>query len=93
MRKVTKNSKKIEQPLQKAVKLLFSVNSICIIISQISIFTIIFYIFLNSFFIFSSISKMRVETTEVNGNKGHFHKICFQKILVVSVRIDAHLTA
>ena len=42
---------------------------------------------------FSSISKMRVETTEVNGNKGHFHKICFQKILVVSVRIDAHLTA
>ena len=93
MRKVTKNSKKIEQPLQKAVKLLFSVIYICIIISQKSIFTTNFYIFLNSFFIFSSISKTRAEKTEVNGNKGHFHKICFQKILAVTVRLGAVLTA
>ena len=79
MRTLTKISKKIEQPLQKAVKLLFSVISICIIISQISIFTTNFYIFLNSFFIFSSISKTRAEKTEVNGNRGRFPKFVSKK--------------
>ena len=31
--------------------------------------------------------------TEVNGNKGCFHQICFQKILAVTIELDVIFAA